>query len=386
MSRYTRSSYQLRPQRRRKLERVRIRESTRRLHERFMRMYDDLVQQGLDQYLPEEFQRAQQSLTAVAAVLASDPRAARDRCARLGAEMTRLPALARQAKAQFEARWQGRVHELQQEQRRSASVFHTFLQEQLMSFGDPVVRDFAHEDLRALQQSFEGKTVATEDLEAERAQVQQQLAAIRAAAEEKAAAWKRQKEMETQAEAQRALLEVHREEIARDVDESPERLQHLLAHVEALQQRLDGPVAIEPGEFEQKIEETVALCDEAVVDERCRKETVKAVLQSLRKAGFIVGKPRLQKDGDRDEVVVLARKPAGHQAEFRVTLDGGFQYRFDQYGGMACKKDIDQVLPMLQDIYGIELSDERVIWQNPVPESRTARPMNPGTKVQHHGR
>jgi len=155
---------------------------------------------------------------------------------------------------------------------------------------------------------------------------------------------------------------------------------------QALQQRLKQAMALDPKELQEKIKETVARCDEAVVDERCRKETVKAVLQSLRKAGFIVGDPRRQRDGDRDEVVVFARKPAGHQAEFRVTLDGGFLYRFDRYEGMACRKDMDRILPMLQIIYGVKLSNERVIWQNPIRDSRTARPMNLGTEAHTHGR
>ncbi|MBM4084308.1 MAG: hypothetical protein FJ272_05920 [Planctomycetes bacterium] len=383
MSKYARSSYELSPEQRRQLELARIRESARRLHERFSQMYDEWVQQGLDQYLPEEFQRVEEGLDAVAASLEPDPEAARDRCVRLGTEMTRLPALAREAKAEFEARWQERMR---RRQTAAPSAFHAFLQEQMAAFSDPVVRDFAHDELRALHQSYEGRAVAATDMDVEKERVRERLATIRAAAQEKAVAWKRRKESEVQPEAQQALLAIHREEIARDVAENPEQLQALLSSVEALQQRLKQAAALDPGELQEKIKETVARCDEAVVDERCRKETVKAVLQSLRKAGFIVGEPRRLRDGDRDEVVVLARKPAGHQAEFRVALDGGFLYKFDRYEGMACKKDMDRILPMLQSIYGVKLSNERVIWQNPIRDSRTARPMNLGTEAHTHGR
>ena len=36
-----------------------------------------------------------------------------------------------------------------------------------------------------------------------------------------------------------------------------------------------------------------------------------------------------------------------------------------------------QVLPKLLDIYGVDLSDERVIWENPDDESATSKPITP---------
>ena len=107
-------------------------------------------------------------------------------------------------------------------------------------------------------------------------------------------------------------------------------------------------------------------------------------MDSLEKSGFVVGKPQRQ-IGEKDEVVILARKPAGAEAAFRVTADGTMVYKFDHYEGMRCKADIDQVLPMLQEIYGVELSDARVLWQNPDRISKSAKPIDAGSKEQRHG-
>jgi hypothetical protein len=44
-----------------------------------------------------------------------------------------------------------------------------------------------------------------------------------------------------------------------------------------------------------------------------------------------------------------------------------------KYEGATCKKDIDSFLPKLEQVYGIKLSNERVIWENPDKISKDAR-------------
>ena len=63
-------------------------------------------------------------------------------------------------------------------------------------------------------------------------------------------------------------------------------------------------------------------------------------------------------------MLIRARRPAGAQADFRVNLSGHLSYKFYQYKGKACEKDIAPVMATLQDAYGISLSDKRVIWVN----------------------
>ena len=118
-----------------------------------------------------------------------------------------------------------------------------------------------------------------------------------------------------------------------------------------------------------------------VVGIQCRRQTVRSLVESLRKTGFVVEPPKRDAGAD-DVVVVHASKPSGSRAKFRVDLDGGFAYKFDHYEGQECAKDIDQVVPMLQEIYGIELSNERVTWENPDRIDRTARPLD-GSSSEH---
>jgi hypothetical protein len=104
------------------------------------------------------------------------------------------------------------------------------------------------------------------------------------------------------------------------------------------------------------------------------------VYRALEDAGFVTERPKIVREDGADEVVIHGRRPAGAQAVFRVELSGKLNYKFDQYQGSACKKDIATVLPRLQSVYGIQLSNNRVIWENPDDVDADARPQPGMTK------
>lgn len=385
MSESTEFRFELARAHRRELYLARIRANTQRYYDRYRAFYDDMVRNGYDQYLPQEFSRVREDLEKIKGDLETDTEAARDISMHLGAYITQLPALAREAKREFEARERQRRRELEEQRKRARSELEVFLHQQLTSFDDPVVRDFAYDQLRALQEEYADRNVSLDNLDAEKKALRQRLGVIRAEAESKASAWKQQKRRQTQAESQRTALEICRENIAQDKSENPKAIQELLDRIAATQHKLTEGPALEQEELQQQLLTAVNTADEAVVDERCRKETVKAIIGSLRKAGFVVDSPRRHKDGDSDEVVVMARKPVGNQAEVRVTIDGGFLYRFDKYKGMSCKKDIDKFLPMVKEIYGIKLSDRRILWQNPDRLSSSVQPLEYDQREQKNG-
>jgi hypothetical protein len=137
---------------------------------------------------------------------------------------------------------------------------------------------------------------------------------------------------------------------------------------------LDAVGRMSPEDASKRLVEVTRELDSAVVDESCRREVVQAVYRALEDAGFVTEKPRLVREGSANEVVILGRRPAGAQALFKVELSGKLNYKFDHYHGSACKKDIDTVLPRLQSIYGIQLSTERVLWENPDDKDSDAKP------------
>ena len=109
--------------------------------------------------------------------------------------------------------------------------------------------------------------------------------------------------------------------------------------------------------------------DALIIGERVRKSTIKSVISCIRDKGFIVEKSNIRFLEDKNQVKILALKPGGQRAEFVINLDGTFIYKFDDYEGQACQKDMQPFMDDLESIYGIKLKDIHEDWANPDKES-----------------
>jgi hypothetical protein len=316
-------------------------------------------------------------------LLHTDPESARRLSFQVGAEIARLPAFARATRKEIDQRERERAQQLQRERQQASSQVTQIVRQASARITDPIERDFAFDGIRALQAEFAGRSVEAHQVAALTAEIDGRIEAIRATAVQKATDWKARKTAETGREAQRALVDLHRGAIDEEAETS-DALRPMRDAFDAMRKRLDGAETISDTALAEEIATVMDKADTAVVDESCRRKTVEAIMASLNKAGFVVDAPQLFKDG-RDEVVISARKPSGADAEFSVTIDGGMKYRFDHYEGQKCKADIDQVMPMLEKIYGIELSKERVIWENPDRLLKSVVSM-PQSGSKEHGR
>lgn len=102
-----------------------------------------------------------------------------------------------------------------------------------------------------------------------------------------------------------------------------------------------------------------------IVGEDIRRESVKIIVQAIKKRGFVVDAKSIRIDRTKNQVNIVAQKPSGAKAEFKVYLDGKFEYRFDGYEGQACQKDIQPFMYDLENIYGIKVVNQTEIWSNP---------------------
>ena len=113
------------------------------------------------------------------------------------------------------------------------------------------------------------------------------------------------------------------------------------------------------------IDEATNKYNEALIDESVRKEILTIIVKTIRKRGFIVNKNNIKLDKHLNLVRLVALKASGQKAEFEIQLNGKFMYRFDNYEGQACKKDITPFIEDLKNIYDINILHEEVIWENP---------------------
>lgn len=119
----------------------------------------------------------------------------------------------------------------------------------------------------------------------------------------------------------------------------------------------------------ERIEQVRERANSEIVNEKVRKESVKIIVQAIKKRGFVVNNNSIKIDRMKNQVNIVAVKPSGAKAEFKVFLDGKFEYRFDGYEGQACQKDIEPFMSDLEDVYGIKVTNQTEIWRNPDKDS-----------------
>lgn len=382
MSESVRYRWDLEAQRRRQAYLDRIQENTASFRDRYRAKLDDLINQGLEEYMPNEFAELRNQLSRLDQLISSDSERARDLSFQVGQQISRLPGLARAARYEFEARERQRRKELSEMRRQATTALIQFIHELISEIKDPIELDFAFDEIRTIQAEYQGRTIEANELDALKSSIRSTFSAIRRSAQNKAESWKKEQTNLTAKEANEALVDIYKEQASSEADKNPKALNDMLSSLDAVKQLIGK--AADPDEIKSKIEEAATKADNAIADENCRRMVVRSIMDSLEKSGFVVSKPK-RSGGDVDEVVILARKPAGAEAAFRVTADGGMIYQFDHYEGMKCKDDIDKVLPLLKDIYGVDLSEERVLWQNPERISKSAKPLEDGITEQKHG-
>ena len=377
MSRADEYRYQIQRQRKQELDRQRVRETTRPFLERYRSVLNDVASQGLDDVIPAEFRELSSELRRMEALLESDPFAARDMSRSLGARIHGLPRFAREQRrsrqeaelAAAEAFRNSQQAEIERQLQLRAELEAAW-REGLSGWSTPVALNAAFAELQQLRERLLGN--AANNMTS--AQISAALREVRQRYEEDAERQLQEMKMRVQREAVTDVLTLQREQLEQEANKDggkrAAKLREALAHA----------IGLAPAEQAEALNQLVQEQDEAAVDESQRREVVRAVYQSLQQAGFVVDRPEHLVSEGEDQVLIRARRPAGAQADFRVNLSGHLSYKFHQYKGKTCEKDVAPVMATLQDAYGISLSDKRVIWVNPDDQDQDARPYPDATQ------
>ena len=377
MSRADEYRYQIQRQRKQELDRQRVRETTRPFLERYRSVLNDVIGQGLDAVVPEEFRELSIALDRMETLLDSDPFAARDMSRSLGGRFHGLPRFAREQRrsrqdaelAAAEAFRKAQQAEAER-QLQMRSELEAAWREGLSGWSTPVALNAAFAELQQLRARLLGDVASNMTS----AQISAALREVRLRYEGDAERQLQEMKNRAQREAVADVLTLQREQLEQEAKkyggERAAKLREALAHATGLA----------PEEQAEALNQMAKEQDEAAVDESQRREVVRAVYLSLQHAGFIVDGPEHLTSQGHDEVLIRARRPAGAQADFRVNLSGHLSYKFHQYKGKTCEKDVAPVMATLQDAYGISLSDKRVIWVNPDDQDQESRPYPDATQ------
>jgi NADH dehydrogenase/NADH:ubiquinone oxidoreductase subunit G len=365
MSTYQSYSYSIERERRREIARRRVRDTTWTFAQRYQETLNQVRDEECYQYVAREHADLSHQIARLMQLLEDDPFEARDLSVRLGDRIFGLSRLARE-KRRVAIEAEREAERLRKEElQRGRAELESVWQQELSAWGDAESRSSAFGALADIRKRLMGSD-ATTTVEQLRAAV----GVVKSEHERKARELKEEIVQAARSEGLAHGLQVCRERLEqmKGVD---------AAGFVSMTRMLEGSEKLRPLELADRLSKINEELDSAVDEETCRKEVVKDVSSALQDAGFVVQSPRRLRDNGKDEVVIRASRPAGAQAEFRVELNGRMNFRFDRYRGSACKQDIEKVLPRLQSVYGIRLSDQCVLWENPDDKDVEERPQPP---------
>jgi hypothetical protein len=350
----------------------RVKQTTQQYVERYESILDDLHTQGLQEFVSEDIRQIRSELSELKAMLNRDAFQAREMSLQIGQRIHALPRLARQTRSieieneRFEM--QEREQKVQEQRHKEHEQLEQVWQQVWSSWTDKLSRNLALNELSALRQRiFVEKSSYTAQ------QIQQEMAQIKQNVEQKATQKRQSAIQEAQQEATKQMVE----QLVQEVQQA----NLPVAQTEQLNQDMQKALS-QPEILLEQFLDLAQQTDKAIEDESIRKEMVRAVYRTLQDAGFSVLNPTRDKNSKEDVVIIQARRPSGNQAKFKIELDGKLRYEFDNYKGQSCKEDINKVLPRLSEVYGVNLSGERVIWSNPDDEFQDMQPLTPNQTQQ----
>lgn len=323
-----------------------------------MEQYNRMKRAGSAAYIPDEMKRLESDLSHIRTLLISDPEAARELSYTVGAYIRSMSSLAAVARKQFDQAERLRVENLRIERQRHQSELIQEYFEILKRITNPIVVNYSVSDLQVLKKEIDAGILTDKSKLVAKAKL------IIANAEEKAAEWKTTTISSNRRANAVEVINDAETRLRNECIENKERRQQFLDKINQLRSGLTNGIV----NTEDVKKEIIALeteVDDTLISEETRRETVKAIIKQLRTQEFAVEKPRIFKTNDKNYVKIVARRPSGKRVVCNIDLHGKIAYKFDNYEGMTCLKDIEKFNVDLRQVYSVKLSDERVLWSNP---------------------
>ena len=358
MSRSYEYSYALEAAMRRQIYLNRVSSTTEQFYSRYIEQYNRMKKDGFAAYIPAEMTRLESDLSRIRAMLITDPEEARELSFTVGSYIRSLSSLATAAREQFDRAERLRVETLriEREQQKNELVQEYF--EILRNITNPIVVNYSVSELQSLKKEIDAGVLTDKDALAKKAQV------IIAAAEQKADEWKKQTIQRSRQANTAQIIDEAESRVKKESIEDKEKTQQFLERINQLRSGLtDG--RLDTQTIERQITALETEVDDTLISEETRRETVKAIIKQLKAQEFSVEKPQIVQTDGKNYVKIIARQPSGKRAICNVDLRGKIAYKFDNYEGMTCLKDIEKFNVDLQQVYSVKLSDERVLWSNP---------------------
>ena len=355
--------YELARKRREELERKRAAEYSEQAIKDISARFEEMKNLEYDSYVPDEMKRLERNIKAILSMIQSNSFEARNLCYQAQYDVNNMAFLVRSAKEEFARQERLRYEEIQRKKAEAKSKLEEAFYSKLSEIKNPALANFGLKDLEEIKTRIQNEEITAE------AELVKQIEKATENAEKKAAEWKEEKLEKAKIEIMTNQINDAIKTVENEKFENEENKTKLINKMSQLKDNLSKNNTTE--EITEKLNAIRAEVDNSLINEKVRKETVKAIIKELKFQEFIVEDPKIFGEGKDSYVLVKAKKPSGKRATCKINLQGKLNYRFDNYEGMTCIKDIEKFNVDLEKIYSVNVSDERVIWENPDRLSRT---------------
>lgn len=361
-------SYELEARRRRAIYLNRVSSITEQYYNRYNEKYQQMERNGYASYIPTEMKRLSYDLSMLRELLVSDPVEARDLSFEIGSYIGSMYSLAREARKQFERAERIREESLKAIQENVKNeLMHEYF-EILKTITNPIIANYSIFEMQAVKKDIESGKIAS------KSQLNKRTSDIIANANIKASEWKEDSIKKSRKNNVSTIIDEAEERIKEEPIENSDRTQEFLEHISQMRHALENE-SLDADEIEKQVAKVQAAVDNEIISEETRREVVKAIIKQLKKQEFTIEPPKVITADGKNYVKIIAKQPSGKRATCNVDLHGKIAYRFDNYEGMTCLKDIEKFNVDLTNVYSIKLSDERVLWKNPDKLSMDANSM-----------
>lgn len=344
---------------------TRAKYTAERFYSNYLEQFNQMVQSGYNKLIPNELKELKRQLDSIQQNLTRNPLRAREACNQTGLYINQLPRLAKSVKEEIKANEWLRKEELKRATKESQNLFLNTYYNLINTIKDPVVMECAKETLTEFKQRLLLKECTSmQDAHNYLSTLELEFKTIIENSKGRVAEYKAE-----QAElAQKASIIEQVEMLKADAQlkqlEDKDKQKALLEQLELLKQKA-GSTDVSVTDMQQEVSRVLDEMDNAIITEDIRRNVVKSIIHQLESQEFSVGVPVKIVQNGTDFVKIVAKKPSGKQAECRIGMDGRIIYKFDKYEATTCLKDIERFNVDLKNIYSINLSDERVLWENP---------------------
>lgn len=379
MSRSYEYSYAVEQARRQALYNERVAATTEYYYKRYMNQLEQMIAKGFHAYIPDEINRLKSDLSQVRDLIGTNPGEAKELSLEVGSYINAYESLAQTAMAEYDREQRIRVEKQREEEEKQKNKLLDVYYDTIKKITNPMVISFAQEELSRLK----GEILSKNSLMAVNV-LENKIAQIVNEAENHVKEWKTKTLLQQKRETSLKRIEEIESQLEKENLENKEKTDEIAQKITQLKDNVNAG-SHNDEDIKNSIREIENSIDDEKLTEAVRRDIVISIVKELRNQEFIVEKPKIEKYGDENFVKILARKPSGKRAICKIDLRGKIAYKFDNYEGMTCLKDIEKFNVDLQNIYSVKLSDERVLWSNPNKLSKDSQTLPKGSRGVQNG-